>query len=213
MMNTALVRFRSEITNFYLVALLNIVFSALAIAFGVSSVAGAVLGIRPDAGIPFIQIGSGVLAMICLGLGLSWLLSSVRIFDGVESIRDILCTKEPALSEDRVTCLIVRMLAHYRNNRKTISSMIKVCTLAGCGFLIIGVGISLHAIAVTSGGISFTLDAVLLIPAMLLTLGIALTSILSSYYFSGFSRIWDERLREIDESECALKKTLGLDEQ
>jgi len=213
MMNTALARFRNEITNFYVVALLNIVFSGLAIAFGVSSIAGAVLGIVPGGGIPVIRIGSGVLAMICFGLGLSWLLSSVRIFEGVESIRDILCTKEPVLSEDLVTCLIVRMLAHYRDNRKTIGSMITVCTLAGFGFFIIGINIGLHAVSVTSGGISLTLDAALLIPAMLLTLGIALTSLLSSYYFTGFSRVWDERLHEIDESECALKKTLGLDDQ
>ena len=52
----------------------------------------------------------------------------------------------------------------------------------------------------------------LLIPAMLLTLGIALASLLSSYYFSKFAKVWDRRLHEIDESECALKKTLGLDE-
>ena len=44
------------------------------------------------------------------------------------------------------------------------------------------------------------------------TLGIALASLLSSYYFSRFAKVWDRRLQEIEESECALKKTLGLDE-
>ena len=48
---------------------------------------------------------------------------------------------------------------------------------------------------------------------MLLTLGISLASLLSSYYFSKFAKVWDRRLHEIEESECALKKTLGLDEQ
>ncbi|MDD1689036.1 MAG: hypothetical protein LUQ66_00040 [Methanoregula sp.] len=212
-MKPALAQFRKEITNFYVIALINIVFSALAIAFGVSSAVTAILGLAPDAGIPFPRIGSGILAMICFGLGLSWLLSTVRIFEGIESIRDTLCQKAEDISGDQMTCLIVRMLAHYRDNRKTIGTMITVCTLAGCGFFILGINIGLHVLSVTPSGISATFDAVLLIPAMLLTLGIALASILSSYYFTGFSKVWDQRLDEIEESECALKEKLGLEEQ
>ena len=212
-MEATISRFKSEVSHFYLVSLLNLVFAALAIAFGVSSAVAFILGLAPDAGIPFPRIGSGILAMICFGLGLSWLLSTLRIFEGIESIRDTLSMNKGEISGAQMTCMIVRMLAHYRDNRKTIGTMITVCTLAGCGFFILGINICLHALSVTFSGISLTIDAALLIPAMLLTLGIALTSILSSYYFSGFSRVWDQRLREIDESECALKKTLGLDEQ
>jgi hypothetical protein len=47
---------------------------------------------------------------------------------------------------------------------------------------------------------------------MFITLGIAFAGLLSSAYFSKFSKTWDRRLHEIDASECALKKTLGLDE-
>jgi hypothetical protein len=212
-MKPALSQFKKEITNFYVIALINIVFSALAIAFGVSSAVTAILGLTLDVGIPFPRIGSGILAMICFGLGLSWLLSTVRIFEGIESIQDTLCRKDEEISGDRMTCLIVRMLAHYRDNRKTIGTMITVCTLTGCGFFILGINIGLHALSVTPRGISVGFDAILLIPAMLLTLGIALTSILSSYYFSKFSKVWDQRLDEIEESECALKENLGLEEQ
>lgn len=212
-MDATISRFKTEVWHFYLVSLLNIVFAALAIAFSVSSAVAFILGLAPDAGIPFPRIGSGILAMICFGLGLSWLLSTLRIFEGIESIRDTLSTNNGKISGEQMTCMIVRMLAHYRDNRKTIGTMITVCTLAGCGFFILGINIGLHAISVTFSGLSLTLDAALLIPAMLLTLGIALTSILSSYYFSGFSRVWDQRLREIDESECTLKRELGLDEQ
>ena len=58
-----------------------------------------------------------------------------------------------------------------------------------------------------------TLDNLLLIPAMLLTLGISLSSLLSSWYFSKLAQVWEERLTEINGSECVLKKTLGLDDQ
>jgi hypothetical protein len=47
---------------------------------------------------------------------------------------------------------------------------------------------------------------------MLLTLGISLASLLSSGYFSKFARVWEGRLHEIGEAECALKEKLGLDE-
>ncbi|NLD57980.1 MAG: hypothetical protein GX651_07600 [Methanomicrobiales archaeon] len=208
-MNAALVQFKKEVINFYVIAILNIVFSALAIAFGISSIVSAVFGNAPDGGLPALRIVSGALAMICFGLGLSWLLSTVEIFDGIDSIRDILCQKDHELSDDRATCLIIRMLAYYRDNRKTIGTMILVCTLGGFGFFILGIMTGLQAVSVFYGGISVTLDALIVIPAMLLTLGIAFVSLLSSYYFSRFSRVWDERLHEIDASECALKEKLG----
>jgi hypothetical protein len=91
--------------------------------------------------------------------------------------------------------------------------MILVCTLGGGCFFVLGIVNSLKTLSVASGGFTFTLDNLLLIPAMLLTLGIALASLLSSYYFSKFSIVWNRRLHEIEESECTLKKTLGLDEQ
>ncbi|MCK9307959.1 MAG: hypothetical protein M0P17_10580 [Methanoculleus sp.] len=46
---------------------------------------------------------------------------------------------------------------------------------------------------------------------MLLTIGIALTSFVSSYYFSRFARVWDERLDGVEESEFLLKETLEPD--
>jgi hypothetical protein len=78
---------------------------------------------------------------------------------------------------------------------------------------VLGIANSLKVLSVTSTGFTFTLDNLLLIPAMLLTLGISLASLLSSYYFSKFSQVWESRLHEIGESECALKQKLGLEEQ
>ena len=163
--------------------------------------------------IPGFRIFTGAIAMICFGLGISWILSTVRIFEGIVTIKDDLEKDGDAITDERLTCLIVRMLAHYRDNRKTIRTMILVCTLGGVCFFVLGIANSLKVLSVSSGGFAFTLDNLLLIPAMLLTLGISLASLLSSYYFSKFAQVWERRLHEIDESECALKKKLGLDEQ
>jgi len=156
---------------------------------------------------------TGAVAMICFGLGIRWILSTIRIYESIVTIKDDLTRDGDAITDERLTCLIVRMLAHYRDNRKTIRTMILVCTLGGVLFFVIGIANSLKVLSVTSTGCAFTLDNLLLIPAMLLTLAIALASLLSSYYFSKFAKVWDGRLHEIDESECTLKEKLGLDEQ
>ena len=212
-------QFRTEIRHFFLISILNLVFAAIAIAIGVQYVVTAILGQTPDPAIPGFPVIPGIrmltaiIAMCCFGLGIRWILSTARIYEGIVTIKDDLGKGGDAITDDRLTCLIVRMLSHYRDNRKTIGTMILVCTLGGVGFFILGVANSLKVLSVTAGGFAFTLDNLLLIPAMLLTLGISLASLLSSHYFSKFAQVWDGRLREIGESECALKQKLGLDEQ
>jgi hypothetical protein len=155
----------------------------------------------------------GAVALICFGLGINWLLPTLRIFEGIKSIRDILCSSGEHLPEDRITCLIVRMLAHYWDNRKTIRTMILVSTIGGCFFIILGIITGLRAVFLTGGGVVVAPDSPVLIPAIFLTLGIAFASLLSSYFFSKFAKVWDQRLREIDESECTLQEKLRLDER
>ena len=162
--------------------------------------------------IPGLRIFTGAIALICFGLGISWILSTVRILEGFVTIKGDLEKAGDAIPDERLTCLIVRMLAHYRNNHKTIRMMIIVCTLGEGAFFVLGIANSLKIMSISSSGFAFTLDNLLLIPAMLLTLDISLASLLSSYYFLKFVQTRDQRLNEIEESECSLKKTLGLDE-
>lgn len=211
--NQALIQFRTEIRQFYIVCILNLIFAALAMGFGISFMISAILGLTTGlTAPPRLGMLIGAIAMVCFGLGLSWLLSTVRIFKGIKVINHQLDAEGTSITDDRITCLIVRMLTHYRDNRKTIGRMIRGCTFGGICFFSLGIGTSLEAISILSDGITFTLNNLLVVPAMLLTLGIAVVSLLSSYYFSKFVKIWDRRLREIDESECSLKKNLGLDE-
>ena len=218
-MNPVLNQFQTETRHFFLVTLLNLVFAAIAIAIGVQYMVTAILSQTIDPVIPgfpvipTLRIFTGAIAMICFGLGIRWIISTVEIFEGIVTIKDDLEKAGSVITDERLTCLIVRMLVHYRDNYKTIRTMILVCTLGGGCFFVLGIANSLKALSVSSGGFAFTLDNLLLIPAMLLTLGIALASLLSSYYFSKFAKVWDRRLHEIEESECALKTKLGLDKQ
>jgi len=211
-------QFGTEIRQFFLISLLNLVFAAIAIAIGVQYIVTAILGQTLDPVIPGFPVIPGMrmlsaaIALCCFGLGIQWILSTVRIFEGVVMIKDDLKKAGGAITDTRLTCLIVRMLAHYRDNRRTIRTMILVCTLGGVCFFVLGMANSLKVLSISSGGFAFTFDNLLLIPAMILTLGISLASLLSSYYFSKFARVWDQRLNAIGRSECTLKQKLGLDE-
>ena len=208
----ALSQFRTEIRHFYIVSLFNLVFAGLAIAFGVIYIIATVLGLTEGLATPWFRIITGAVATICFGLGLSWLLSSIRVFEGVEEIKENLDAEGDDITDDRVTCLIVRMLAHYRDNRKTINTMIRVCTLGGVGYFILGIATSLESISVLPDGMGFSLNSYRVIPTMLFTLGIALMTLLSSWWLSKYAKAWDRRLHEIETSECTLKQKLGLDE-
>lgn len=213
MQNQAFIQLTREIRHFSIICLLNLVFAALAMAFGIIYMVFAVSGLPAGLNTPLLRMLIGAVAMVCFGLGLQWLLSTLRIFEGVEAVWDKLDSEGTAITDNRITCLIVQMLAHYRDNRTTIGKMIRVCTFGGICFFSLGIGTSLEFLSLSSSSIVFTLNNLLVIPAMSLSFGIALASLLSSYYFSQFAKVWDQRLHEIEESECALKKTLGLDER
>lgn len=210
-MTHALSQFRTEIRHFFLISILNLVFAAIALAFGVQYLVTAILAQGADPATAGFRILTGAVALVCFGLGTGWILATIRIFEGIEEIKDDLETEGTAITDNRLTCLIVRMLAHYRDNRKTISTMILVCTLGGGCFFVLGIANSIKGLSVSPAGFAFTPDNLLLIPAMLFTLGIAFASLLSSYYFSKFSKVWDGRLHEIETSECTLKEKLGME--
>ena len=211
-MNAALSRFMREVRHLFHISILNMVFAALAIAYGVSYIVTAILG--QDAGIssPALRVVLGVVAFVSVGLGISWLRSITRVVTGITAIRRDLHSLGDTPDEERATCLIVRMLAHYRENRTTIRTMILVCTAGGWAFFLLGIVNSLEILTISGTGGEFRLDAVRLIAPTVISLGIALVSLLSSHYFNQFSRTWNQRLQEIDESEFTLKKSLGLGE-
>jgi hypothetical protein len=208
---SARVRLSNEIRHFSCVSLLNLVFAAIMMAFGIAYMVSMVAGFGAPAGWAGLRIVTGAIAMICFGLGLSWILVSVRIFGDIREIRNVLAGAGDTATEDRITCLIVRMLAYYRDNRDAIRKMIFIGTLGGCTFFMLAIAGSaqLLTIITTSGKESF--DPLLFISTLLLNLGIAFVSLFSSGYLWRFSEAYDRRLHEIGESEYALQEQLGRD--
>ncbi len=206
-----LARFKNEINSFFALILLNLVFGAMAMAFGMQFIVTSVMGLTGLPSTMVLRVITGAFSLVCFGLGLSWVLFSARILKGITLIRREFRHHKGPVPEETLTCWIVRMTAHYRENKKTIRNMILVCTLGGFCFLILGILNSLEffSFSLTTG--SVTLNSYLLIPAALLTLGVAIVSLVSSLYFMKFSKAWDLRQDEISRSEHELAEKLGLD--
>ncbi len=213
MTEKTLPRFKSELDSFFLLIVLNLVFGAMAMAFGVQFMMTSVLGLTSGQSVSMLRLVTGVLSMVFFGLGISWILSSTKILKGVTGIRSEFRHSTGQVTDDALTSGIVRMMAHYRENRKTIRTMILVCTLGGICFFVLGIINSMEFFSISLSSGSITLNSYLLILAALLTLGIALVSLLSSYYFMNFSRAWDLRLEETARSEEMLKKSMGIDRE
>ncbi|MFA5002242.1 MAG: hypothetical protein WC502_04605 [Methanolinea sp.] len=211
MTSTIYSHFHHELNSFFLVTLLNVVFGALAMAFGIQYIVASVLGLTYEEPLSLIRIVTAAISMVGFGLGLSWMVSSVEIMDGIDDIRNFLKENTTPVSDEITTCGIVRMIAHYRGHRKTIRTMILVCTIGGFCFLALGIisSIEFFSFSLMSGTI--TLNSYLLIPSVLLALSVALVSLASSFYFSKFSRAWDLREDEISRAEHELAETLGRD--
>jgi hypothetical protein len=210
-MTPALDQFRREIRHLSLVTSANLVIGAIASAAGILYILAAVLGLTASPVSPSIPLIAGALAMVCFGLGASVLRISLAIARGFGGVRSRLDAEGPDVADDRLTCLIVQMTAYYREIRKTIGTIILVGPLCGCCIFLLGILTGLEAFSLSSAGVSFTLDSGVTLVAQVLTLAIAVASLLSSHYFTRFATAWNHRIETIDASECALKQTLGLD--
>lgn len=217
-------RFQREVRHFFRVSVMNIAFAALLMAFGLMIVVQEVVSIwetfTTEMSVTFSPVVL-IVAASAMIIGLAWIITSARVFEGIESIKDDLgklTKKSVSLTEsdnderdEELTRLIVRMLSHYRDNHATIHRMIYVCMLGSCSIFALGTIASLEHVALSSGSFSFTIGPnPLLLPSMIIMVAFAIASLISSIYFYRFAKVWDERLKEIERSEDLLEKTLEM---
>jgi hypothetical protein len=210
MSETSITQFKNELDSFFGLVILNLVFGALAIAFCVQFILASILGLTAGRAMPELLLLTGAISLVCFGLGLSWILSGAKILKGITGIRREFRNRQDPVSDEALTCWIIRTMAHYRDNQKTIHTMILVCTLGGFCFLGLGLLNSLEFFSINLSSGTFTLNSYILLPSALLALAVAIVSLASSFWFAKFSKTWDLRQDEITRAEHVLAKKLGL---
>lgn len=205
MKDETLSQFKNELNSFFVLFILNMVFGALAVAFGMQSMIASVMGLA-EGDIP-LRIITGAISLAVFGLGLSWVLSSVKVLEGTTEIRREYSEYTGPVPDDILTGWIVRLTAQYRKNRETIRRMTVICALGGCAFLAIGVMNLIQGITWTGDPNASWIQALPFIAAGInLTIGLA--SLLFLGYFRRYSAAWDLRLDETARSETILGQTL-----
>jgi hypothetical protein len=203
MTDDTLTRFTNELNSFFVLVLMNIVLGSLAIAFGVQFIVTSVQGFTPEPSLLLFRILAGSLAMVSFGLGIAWIIFSVRIFEQVEKIRSEFSDPNDEVPDEVLTGGIIRMLSYYRENKKMIGTMVLVCTLGGFCFLALGILNSVQNFSAPD-----TLTRLLSVSAAAINLTIGIVSLMFCRYFRHYSAAWDRRLEEADRSEYALKHAM-----
>jgi hypothetical protein len=208
MKDNTIMQFKNELNSFFMLVLLNLVFGAMAMAFGMQFVVSSVLGLNGLQPSVVLRALTGAFSLMCFGLGLMWILSSARILKGITGIRREYRKRSEPVPGEILTGWIVRLMAHYRENKKRIAWMMIICTLGGSVFLALGILNVVQGIG--AGDITTRLLSVI---AAGINLTIGCVSLRFSLYFQKYSAAWDLRLQETVRSEETLKKSMGIDKE
>ena len=207
MADETLLQFKNELNIFFVLVILNLVFGALAMAFGMQFMIASVLGLTGGQIPAVFRVLAGAISLTGFGLGLSWVLSSAKVLKGITAIRREYREYSDPVSAEILTGWIVRLVAYYRGNRETIRWMTRICSLGGCAFLALGVLNIVQGIAGLAVSTEIWMQGLPFI-ASGINLAIGLSSLLFCLYFRRYSAAWDLRLDETARSETILERTL-----
>jgi hypothetical protein len=209
MTETSLQQFGKELTSFFALVLLNLVFGALAMAVGMQVIVATLLQ-YPAGETPFIIAAARILLGTAgFAIGFFWILSSAKILRGIGNVRrEYRDHAEGPVMDETLTGWIVSVLAHYRGNRTVIRWMTLIAAAGGLIYLALGIA-NLVQGAQALLGVAGQGPGVIAFAAAAVNLTIGLVAIYFSRWFHRYSRVWDLRLEQADSGVESLKRVLG----
>ena len=196
-------RFVRELRSFNALSIINLTFGAVAMAISVSFGVQNALAIVGALTLLFPQLVFCIIGFLAFGLSLRWLITSAEILDGVQGIKEDYEKKEANIESDDVTGLIIRAMAYYRENRKTILKLVTASKIAGICFIVNGVIMLFTSVFSESGG-----NPLLSSVGILLNFAVGLSGVYIPIYFERFVSTWEERLQESIKAEKDLAKLM-----
>jgi hypothetical protein len=204
--------FSEELTSFFALCLLNLVFGALAMAFGMQFIVTAALAMAEAQTPGIFSLIQVLVGWAAAAIGFRWILSSAKILKGVTKIRREFRAMEGPVPAEALTGLIVRMLAHYRANWKTIWRMNLISIVGGAIYIALGVVNIVQGISIwysPSPSVFFYLPAfIAYCIAVGINMAIGLVALLSAAGFRRYARAWDRRIIEADRAGESLQGSL-----
>ena len=182
-------------------SIINLVCSALAMAFGISLLVPNITTMVNAQSLLLPELAWCTLGLLAFGVAMRWIVSSAEVLEIAEQLSE--GTKKQSLDEDTITGAIVDATTGYREKRGTIKLMMTISRIAGVCFTIAGVYTILTA--AIAGGANLWLIA-----GTIPNFAIAVAAFIIPQFFSKYQQIWDSRLKETEKAEKLLEQQLGV---
>jgi hypothetical protein len=194
-------KLRRESNSLLGLSVINIVSSAMVLAFGSSALFPNIITMFNAQRILLPELALAILGGIAFAIGIRWLVATAEVLEIHEQLKE--GTKNTR-DEDTLTGVIVDAMASYREKRGTIKLMMTISRIAGICFSISGIyTLITSAIA---GGANLWLMA-----GAIPNFAIAVAAIIIPHFFSKYQRVWDSRIKETEKAEKVLEQQLGGD--
>ncbi|MBC7120008.1 MAG: hypothetical protein H5T33_00265 [Candidatus Methanosuratus sp.] len=197
-------KFSREIRSFFSLAVINIAFSGIAMAIGVSLAVTNILALLD--GWSVINIAASAVGIAAFALAIRWLIAVAELLSGVDDIKDEYSKVKGNQSPKALTGLIVRLTAHYRSNRQLISRLILLSRAAGVCFIANGALLLLQMALNLPADWTGILAS---LAAAAVNFGVGVAGISIPHFFKRYSSCWEVRLKEITQAEEGLSVIVG----
>jgi len=192
-------KLRRESNSLLGLAIINIVSSAMVLAFGSSALFPNIITMFNAQSILLPELAWAILGGFAFAIGIRWLVTTAEVLEISEQLKE---GSKNNQDEDALTGVIVDVMANYREKRGTIKLMMMISRIAGLGFLI--AGIYSIVTATITGGANFPL----LLAGVIPNFAIAAAAFIIPHFFSKYRQIWDSRLKETEKAEKLLEQQL-----
>jgi hypothetical protein len=192
-------KLRREANSLLGLSVINIVSSAMVLAFGSAALFPNIITMIQTQTVLFPEIVWAVLGLLAFIIGIRWLVATAEVLEIHEQLKE---GSEKAQDEDALTGVIIGAMASYREKKGTIKAMLLISRIAGVGFI---ASVIYSIISTVISGNLWLLTGI--IP----NLAIAVAAFIIPYYFSKYQQIWDSRLRDSENAEKLFKQHLGTE--
>ena len=200
-------KLKQEVNSFLSLALINIVFSAVAMGLGISIIVPNIISMVTTQSVLFPQIVFVAIGGLASVFSIKWLISSAEMFEVSDELKEDYA-KNKTLDEEAQTGLIVKMLSYYRKNKPTIKKMVWVSRIAGVCFLISGVFNLITAVINVTTGVQL-MDVGTQVLGAFINFAIASAGFIIPHFFGKYTMIWDKRIEKNAKAEVEFKRQLG----
>jgi len=200
-------KLKQEVNSFASLALINIVFNAIAMALGISIIVPNITSMVTTQSVLFPQIVFVAIGGLASVFSIKWLISSAEMFEVSDELKEDYA-KNKTLDEEAQTGLIVKMLSYYRKNKPTIKKMMWVSRIAGVCFLIIGVFNLITTVINATTGVQL-MDVGTQVLGAFINFAIASAGFIIPHFFGKYTLIWDKRIEKNAKAEVEFKRQLG----